>query len=58
VVHQIVVEDYIVAVEAAAARRERLTAQIEAILPDWTLDAGRSCAADNGWRGECGNADL
>jgi len=25
------------AVEAAAARRDRLTAQIEAILPDWTL---------------------
>jgi len=29
-----VLEDYIEAVEAA---RERLTAQIEAMLPDWTL---------------------
>ena len=36
-VHHIVLEDYIAAVEAAAARRERLTAQIEAMLPDWTL---------------------
>jgi transposase len=32
-----VLEDYIAAVEAAAARRDRLTAQIEAMLPDWTL---------------------
>ena len=30
-------EDYIQTVEAAAARRDRLTAQIEAMLPDWTL---------------------
>ena len=30
-------EDYIEAVEAAEARRDRLTAQIEAMLPDWTL---------------------
>jgi transposase len=36
-VHHIVLEDYIQAVEAAAARRDRLTAQIEAMLPDWTL---------------------
>jgi transposase len=36
-VHHIVLEDYIAAVEAAAARRDRLTAQIEAMLPDWTL---------------------
>jgi transposase len=35
--HQIVLEDYIQAVEAARARRDRLTAQIEAMLPDWTL---------------------
>jgi transposase len=35
-VHHIVLEDYIQAVEAAAARRDRLTAQIEAMLPDWT----------------------
>ena len=30
-------EDYIAAVEGAKARRDRLTAQIEAMLPDWTL---------------------
>jgi transposase len=36
-VHHIVLEDYLAAVEAAAARRDRLTAQIEAMLPDWTL---------------------
>jgi transposase len=36
-VHHIVLEDYIAAVEAAEARRDRLTAQIEAMLPDWTL---------------------
>src|SRR6266481_2749456 len=36
-VHHIVLEDYIAAVEAAATRRDRLTAQIEAMLPDWTL---------------------
>jgi transposase len=36
-VHHVVLEDYIAAVEAAAARRDRLTAQIEATLPDWSL---------------------
>ena len=36
-VHHLVLEDYIQAVEAAEARRDRLTAQIEAMLPDWTL---------------------
>src|SRR5262252_9031788 len=36
-VHHIVLEDYIAAVEAAEARRDRLTAQIEAMLPDWRL---------------------
>src|SRR6202047_1005274 len=30
-------EDYIAAVEAAEARRDRLTAQTQAMLPDWTL---------------------
>jgi transposase len=35
--HHIVLEDYIQTVEAAQARRDRLTAQIEAMLPDWTL---------------------
>jgi transposase len=36
-VHHIVLEDDIATVEAAKARRDRLTAQIEAMLPDWTL---------------------
>ena len=36
-VHHLVLEDYIQAVEAAEARRNRLTAQIGAMLPDWTL---------------------
>jgi transposase len=36
-VHHIVLEDYIAAVESAEARRDRLTTQIEAMLPDWTL---------------------
>src|SRR3984893_13298220 len=36
-VHHIVLGDHIQAVEAAEARRDRLTAQIEAMLPDWTL---------------------
>jgi transposase len=35
--HHIVLEDYIAAVEAVEDRRDRLTAQIEALLPDWTL---------------------
>jgi transposase len=35
--HHLVLEDYIEAVEAAEARRDRLTAQIAAMLPDWTL---------------------
>jgi transposase len=36
-VHHLVLEDYIATVEAAEARRDRLTAQIAAMLPDWTL---------------------
>jgi transposase len=36
-IHHLVLEDYIAAVEAAETRRDRLTAQIEAMLPDWTL---------------------
>ena len=35
--HRIVLEDCIIAVEAATARRERPEAQIETILPDWSL---------------------
>ena len=34
---QIVLEDYIQAVEDAQARCERLTAQIEALVPGWSL---------------------
>jgi hypothetical protein len=33
-VHHLVLEGHITAVEAAEARRDRLTAQIEAMLPD------------------------
>jgi transposase len=36
-VHHLVLEDYIQAIEAAQTRRDRLTAQIEAMLTDWTL---------------------
>jgi transposase len=36
-VHHIVLEDCIAAVEAATARRNRLEAHIEAVLPDWSL---------------------
>jgi transposase len=35
--HHLVLEDYIQAIEAAEARRDRLTEQIKAMLPDWTL---------------------
>src|ERR1700737_3914396 len=35
-VHHLVLEDYITTVDLAAARRDRLTAQIEAMLPDGT----------------------
>src|SRR5256885_300042 len=36
-VHHLVLEDYIQTIDAAEARRDRLTALIAAILPDWTL---------------------
>ena len=58
-VHHIVLEDYIEAVEAAEARRDRLTAQIAAMLPDWTLApvvAALQTPARHG-AGQCGNAD-
>jgi transposase len=35
--HLIILEDCIAAVEAATARRDRLTAHIEAALPEWSL---------------------
>ena len=35
--HHIVLEDYIAAIETAETRRDRLTAPIEALVPDWTL---------------------
>jgi hypothetical protein len=35
--HHLVLEDYIAAVEAATARRDRLEAHIAAALPDWSL---------------------
>jgi transposase len=36
-VHHVVLEDLIAAVEAATERRDRLTRQIEAVLPEWSL---------------------
>jgi transposase len=36
-VHHIVLEDSIAAIEAATARRDALTAQIEAMVPSWSL---------------------
>jgi transposase len=36
-VHYIVLEDCVAAIEAATARRKRLVAPIEAMLPDWSL---------------------
>jgi transposase len=36
-VHHIVLEDCIATVEAATARRDRLEAHIEAVLPEWSL---------------------
>ena len=36
-IHHIVLEDCIATVEAARARRDRLEAHIEAVLPDWSL---------------------
>jgi hypothetical protein len=36
-VHHLVLEDCIAAVEAATARRDRLEAHIKAALPDWSL---------------------
>jgi hypothetical protein len=36
-VHHIVLEDYVATVKGAEARRDRPKAQIEAMLPDWTL---------------------
>src|SRR5579864_7207662 len=35
--HHVVLEDYIATVEVAQIRRDRLTAQIETMLPNWTL---------------------
>jgi transposase len=50
-VHHIVLEDYIATVEVAEARLDRLTAQIEAMLPDWTLaPAWRHCRRCATWR--------
>ena len=36
-VHHVVFEGAIETIEAATARRDRLTAQIEALLPGWSL---------------------
>jgi hypothetical protein len=59
-VHHIVLEDYIAAVEVAQIRRDRLTAQIEAMLPDWNLAPVVAGAADDARHGagQCGHADC
>jgi len=36
-IHHIVLEDHIATIEAATDRRDRLTKQIEIMLPDWSL---------------------
>ena len=36
-IHHVVLEDLIATVEAATERRDRLTRQIEMVLPDWSL---------------------
>jgi transposase len=36
-IHHVVLEDLIATVEAATERRDRLTQQIEMVLPDWSL---------------------
>ena len=36
-IHHIVLEDHIATIEAATDRRDRLTMQIEIMLPDWSL---------------------
>lgn len=36
-IHHIVLEDHIATIEAATERRDRLTKQIEIMLPDWSL---------------------
>ena len=58
-VHHLVLEDYIQAVEAAEARRDRLTAQIAARLPELVAGAGRRGAADNARHGpgQCRHPD-
>jgi len=36
-VHHLVLEDYVQTIEAAQARRDRLTAHVATMLPEWTL---------------------
>ena len=36
-IHHIVLEDLIATVEAATDRRDRLTRQLEAVIPEWSL---------------------
>src|SRR3954447_9861705 len=56
-VRHLVLEDYIQVIEAAQTRRDRLTAQIKAMLTNWTLApvvaALQKCAA---WNWQCGDA--
>jgi transposase len=56
--HHIVLEDYVQAVEVAEARRDRLTAQIEATMPDRALaPVVAALQTMRGMAGQCGNAD-
>ena len=49
--HHVVFEDAIETIEAATARRDRLTAQIEASLPGWSLaPVVLALQAFRGWR--------
>ena len=56
-VHHLVFEEHVQAVEAAEAGRNRLTVQIEAMLPDWEL-APVVAALQTMRVGQCRNAGL
>ena len=47
---RIVLQDYIHAVQDAEARRDRLTRQIEELLPNWSMGTSRHGIASDAWR--------
>ena len=57
-VHHIVLEECIAAVEAATARRNRLEAHIDAMLPDWALAPVVTVAASAARHGDGGGNDI